>query len=128
MSSSSLSVQLSLSRLALRAGLLAGALLDSAFALMALGSWLGFDSFDSLLADAASYPRQLAALLVCRAAIQMLACYDRRRFDPMIPITALTLVGSGMAGYGGSELRSAVATAAIVLGVMQLISWRVSRR
>jgi len=127
MTSSTLSLQPSLSRRFLRFGLLAGALLDSVFVLMALGSLLPVGRLDSLLANSVSYSWQWAAPLACRAAIQMLACYDRQRYEGMVPIISLSLVGSGMAGFA-SGLPSTAATALIVLGAVQLISLPMSRR
>jgi hypothetical protein len=113
-------------RLALRASLLGGCVLDSVLGLAVLAAAWGFVPGPSN-PTGVSYPWLLAPALFGRAGIQALACYDRRRYDGAIPWLALTLALSGLlAGFGEPTSRG-LAAAYGLLGLLQLIAWRWTR-
>lgn len=121
-------------RLLLRAGLLVGAVLDSAIVMTLLATSLGVSAGPwpawTQSADV-SYSSLLWPALAGRACIQLLACYDRRRYDAAIPWLALTLLMSGLAlmwqdAPNGSMMPKLVAAYGLI-GAVQLISWRRTR-
>jgi hypothetical protein len=109
-------------RLALRAGLLGGALLDSASALAVLAATWGLTTANAPL-TAVSYPWLLSPALLGRAGVQAFACYDRRRYDEAIPWLALTLVLSGVLAWFDRSTERSLVTAYGLLGALQLIAW-----
>lgn len=110
-------------RLVLRAGLLGGALLDSALAIATLAASMGYVLSAPLFASAASYSWLLWPALAGRAGIQAFACYDRRRYDSAIPWLALTLVSTGLAAWREDALPPSLVAAYGLIGTVQLISW-----
>jgi len=110
-----------LPRLALRASLLGGVLLDSALALAVLNGW------GDAPAISLSYPPMLLSLIGVRLGVQALACYDRRRFDPLIPLVGLSWIGLYLLGV---VLASAAWTENLptaLLGLAQCVLWRATR-
>ena len=101
-------------RIALRASLLGGALAD--LVMVALQHvYVGL-----VLAPTEAISVYTPALLA-RSAVQALACYDRERFDPLIPLVALTLLLSPLARPSLIELLLAA------IGLAQLVLWRLTR-
>ena len=114
-------------RLVLRAGLLAGALLDSALVLALLAAARGLGTAGGSAIETVSYSWLLWPALAARAGVQAFACYDLRRYDQAIPWLALTLVASGFAAWLGGEIGPGPVAAFGLLGAIQLIAWRRSR-
>ena len=114
-------------RLILRAGLLGGALLDSALAIAALAASQGYDLIASLSPAATSYPWLLWPALAGRAGLQAFACYDRRRYDQAIPWLALTLIATGLAGSAQAAIPPSFVVLYGLFGTQQLIFWRWTR-
>ncbi len=62
--------------------------------------------------------------------MQVLACYDRERYNAVIPWVGLTLIGGAIlaSSFGPARLElGGLAAVAGILGAGQLLSWKVTR-
>jgi hypothetical protein len=111
MASSSAARRSSLPRFTLRAGLLAGALLD---AILALAS------------PTVSYPPLGLPVLALRALLQGVSCYDLHRYGQVLPWAASSLLATAALAWGAAGRPSWAALYAAI-GLTQLAAWRVVR-
>lgn len=118
-------------RVLLRVSLLGGAIFDLGAALLVLGWALGLNALSIVAPEMAFHSWLIVPPLVARAVVQILACYDRERYDAVIPWTGLTLVGGAiLAFFIGPAYRfelGGAATVAGILGAGQMLSWKVTR-
>jgi len=114
-------------QLVLRISLLAGALLDAALIATLMTDSFSDELSASLTADAVSYSWLLGPALAGRAGLQVLSCYDRRRYDSAIPWLAVTLITTGLAAWLQGTVPAGLVASYGLLGTGQLISWRRTR-
>lgn len=123
-------------RLALRVSLLGGAVLDATLALLLALAVAGLADDGAIVARffsaavssvATSYPWLAAPALLARAAVQLSACYDRRRYDALIAPLGLTLAATALAAFV-APVPGTLAILYLALGAGQLISWRLTRQ
>ncbi len=102
--------------------ILASLVLASAFGLLSLGVAAPELVFHSWL---------IVPPLGARGAVQILACYDRERYNAVIPWVGLTLLaGAILAFLFGPGFRFELggpAAVAGILGAAQLLSWKATR-
>ncbi len=108
-------------RVAFRASLLGGGLLDAGLAVTALAVSPG--RAETFL----SYPPVLLPLILVRIGVQVLACYDRRRYDPLIPLVALSWIAVYLPSLLLESANWSENLATALLGLAQLILWRTPR-
>ena len=114
-------------RLLLRAGLLAGTLLDAALAITLFAVSQGWEFISVVPAETVSYSWLLWPALGARSGVQAFACYDRHRYDQAIPWLALTLVLTGIAGWLQDGVGPGLVASYGLIGTAQLLSWRRTR-
>jgi hypothetical protein len=115
----------------LRVSLLGGALFDLALALLVLGTALGWTALNAAAPELASHSRLIVPPLVARGVVQILACYDRERYDPAIAWIGLSLVAGAILslslGPGSGLEMGGPAAVGGILGAGQLLSWKATR-